>query len=148
MTQLGFSPEIRFCPSRPWMELILPLYALGLILLYYQPWVLTPILDNVPMNAIVWWALWIIIGALGGLLALSALFLAFCLLYSPLYLVSNARRILDPGTWIDHREVRFFFGCFVLLCGLITPALLDPTAALVSFTVLAGFAHIVLRFLV
>ena len=148
MTQLGFSPEIRFRPSRPWMELILPLYALGLILLYYQPWVLTPILDNVPMNAIVWWALWIIIGALGGLLALSALFLAFCLLYSPLYLVSNARRILDPGTWIDHREVRFFFGCFVLLCGLITPALLDPTAALVSFTVLAGFAHIVLRFLV
>ena len=130
------------------MELILPIYALGLILLYYQPQVLTPILDNVPMNAIVWWALWIIIGALGGLLALSALFLAFCLLYSPLYLVGNARRILDPGTWIDHREVRLFFGCFVLLCGLVTLAALDPTAALVSFTVLAGFAHIFLRFLV
>ena len=148
MNQLGFYPEIRFRPSRPWMELILPVYALGLILLYYKPQLLVPILDSVPMNEILWWALWVIIGGLGGILALSALFLAFCLLYSPVYLVGNARRILDPGVWVDHGEVRFYFGCFVLLCGLVTLAVFHPKAALVAFTMLAGFAHILLRPLV
>ena len=127
------------------MELILPVYAVGVILLYYQPQLLVPILDSVPMNDILWWALWAIIGALGGILALSALFLAFCLLYSPVYLVGNARRILYPGVWVDYDEVRFYFGCFIVLCGLIALAVFHPKAALVSFTVLAGFAHILFR---
>ncbi len=148
MNRLGFFPEIHFRPNRPWMELILPVYAVGVILLYYQPQLLVPILDSVPMNEMLWWALWVFIGALGGILALSALFLAFCLLYSPVYLVGNARRIVDPGVWVDYGEVRFYLGCFIILCGLVTLAVFHPKAALVSFTVLAGSAHILLRLLV
>ena len=148
MNRLGLFPEIRFRPTRPWMELILPVYAVGVILLYHHPQLLVPILDSVPMNELLWWTLWVIIGALGGILALSALLLAFCLIYSPVYLVGNARRILDSGVWVDHGEVRFYFGCFIIFCGLVILAVFHPQAALVSFTVLAGFAHIVLRSLV
>lgn len=145
---VSYFPEIRFRPRRPWMELILPVYAFGLILLDYKPQVLAPIAGNVLVHEILWWTFWVIIGALGGILALSAFFLAFCLLYSPVYLVGNAMRILDPQAWVDRGEVRFYLGCFVALCGLATLAVLDPKAALVSFTVFAGFAHILFRLLV
>ena len=130
------------------MDFVLPLYSLALILFYYEPQVLVPILDNVLVYELLWWALWVIIGGLGGLFALSALFLAFCLLYAPVYLLGNARRILDSQAWVDHREVRFYLGCSALLGGLVTLAILHPQAAVVSFALLAGFAHILLRFLV
>lgn len=134
--------------SRPWMELILPLYSLAIIIVYYRPQALPPAFEETLVDGMFRWALWGIVGALGGILALSALFLAFYLLYSPVYLIENARRILDPHTWVDQREVRFYVGCFLVLVSLLGLALVNPEAALVSFTLLAGSAQFLWRFLV
>ncbi len=134
-------PEMLSRPHRPWMEFILPVYSLAMLLIYYRPQVLVPAIDDALTHGKLWWALWIIIGALGGLLALSGLFLAFSLLYSPIYLIGNARRILDPRLWLDRGEMRFYVGCFAIFCGLAALGFLYPPAALPSFTVLAGFAQ-------
>ena len=130
------------------MEVVLPLYSLGMVLLYYRPQVLVGTLGATLMHEILWWGLWIVIGALSGPLALSALFLAFSLVYSPIYLIGNASRLLDPHVWADRREVRFYLGCFGILCGLLIVAFLHPEAALVSFTLLAGFGQALWRLLV
>ena len=134
--------------SRPWMELILPLYSLVMVILYYRPQALPPALEEKLVDGMFRWVTWGIVGALGGVLALSALFLAFYLLYSPLYLIENARRILDPHVWVDQREVRFYLGCFVLLLALVALAIMNPETALVTFVLLAGSAQFLWRFLV
>lgn len=134
--------------SRPWMELVLPLYALAMVIIYYRPQALPPAIEDKLVDGMFRWVLWGIVGALGGVLALSAFFLAFYLLYSPFYLVENARRILDPQAWVDQREVRFYIGCFLVLCGLLMLVVVNPDAALVSFTLLAGSAQFLWRFLV
>jgi len=134
--------------SRPWMELILPLYTLALVILYYRPQALPPAIEDTLLDGMFRWVIWGIVGALGGVLALSALFLAFYLLYSPLYLVENAKRILDRHVWVDQREVRFYLGCFVLLVSLVALALMDPNLALASFVLLAGSAQFLWRVLV
>ena len=134
--------------SRPWMELILPLYTLALVILYYRPQALPPAIEETLLDGMFRWVIWGIVGALGGVLALSALFLAFYLLYSPFYLVENAKRILDRHVWVDQREVRFYLGCFVLLVSLVAVALMDPNLALASFVLLAGSAQFLWRVLV
>ena len=134
--------------SRPWMELILPLYTLALVILYYRPQALPLAIEETLLDGMFRWVIWGIVGALGGVLALSSLFLAFYLLYSPLYLVENAKRILDPHVWVDQREVRFYLGCFVLLLSLVALALMDPNLALASFVLLAGSAQFLWRVLV
>jgi hypothetical protein len=139
--------EMLFGPRRVWMEFVLPIYALAMLLIYYQPQVLVPAMDDPLTQGKLWWALWILIGALGGLLALSGLFLAFSLLYSPVYLIGNATRILDPKVWVDRREMRFYVGCFALFCGLAALGFLYPPAALPSFTLLSGFAQTLWRVL-
>ena len=106
-------PELVPLPRRVWMEFILPVYSLAMLLIYYRPQILVPAMDDPLTHGKLWLALWIVIGALGGLLALSGLFLAFSLLYSPLYLIGNASRILDPR-WIDRGEFRFYVGCFAI----------------------------------
>ena len=134
--------------SRPWMELILPLYTLALVILYYRPQALPLAIEETLLDGMFRWVIWGIVGALGGVLALSSLFLAFYLLYSPLYLVENAKRILDRHVWVDQREVRFYLGCFVLLVSLVAVALMDPNLALASFVLLAGSAQFLWRVLV
>jgi hypothetical protein len=134
--------------SRPWMELILPLYALGMTIVYYRPQALPPAIEDKLVDGMFRWILWGIVGALGGILALSALFLAFYLLYSPVYLIENAKRILDPHAWVDHGEVRFYLGCFVTFACLLGLAFVNPDAALVSFILLSGSAQFLWRFLV
>ena len=134
--------------SRPWMELILPLYTLALVILYYRHQALPLAIEETLLDGMFRWVIWGVVGALGGVLALSALFLAFYLLYSPFYLVENAKRILDPHVWVDQREVRFYLSAFVLLVSLAALALMNPDAALVSFVLLAGSAQFLWRFLV
>ncbi|MBI3030070.1 MAG: hypothetical protein HYY64_11200 [Candidatus Rokubacteria bacterium] len=134
--------------SRPWMELILPLYTMALVILYYRPQALPPAIEDTLLDGMFRWVIWGIVGALGGVLALSALFLAFYLLYSPLYLIENAKRILDPHVWVDQREVRFYLGCFVLLVVLVALAVMDSNLALASFVLLAGSAQFLWRVLV
>ena len=144
----GVARVIDYRQSRPWMELILPLYALGMIIVYYRPQALPSAIEEKLVDGMFSWVLWGIVGALGGILALSALFLAFYLLYSPIYLVENARRILDPHSWVDQREVRFYMGCFLLLVSLLALAIVHPEAAFVSFILLSGSSQFLWRFLV
>lgn len=147
-TYQGTAVLMDYRQSRPWMELILPLYSLGMVILYYRPQALPPALEERLVDGMFRWVIWGTVGALGGVLALSALFLAFYLLYSPFYLLENAKRILDPHTWVDQREVRFYMGCFVLLVSLIGLTLMNPDAALVAFVLLAGSAQFLWRILV
>ena len=148
MIRLGSLPETYLRPNRPWMEIILPLYSLFMILLYYRPHMLVSVMEEAPAHRILWWGLWVIIGALGGILALSGLLLAFCLLYSVVYLLLNAGRVLDRQAWVDRSELRFYLGCFIILCGLLALTFAHPEAALVTFTLLAGFAQLLWRLLV
>lgn len=144
----GVMSVLDYRQSRPWMEVILPLYSLALVILYYRPQALPLAIEEKLVDGMFRWAIWGIVGALGGILALSALFLVFYLLYSPLYLLENAKRILDPHAWVDQREVRFYLGCFLLLISLVVLAFMNPEAALVSFVLLAGSAQFLWRFLV
>ena len=144
----GVATLMDYRQSRPWMELILPLYTLAVVILYYRPQALPLAIEEKLLDGMFRWAIWGIVGALGGVLALSALFLAFYLLYSPFYLLENAKRILDRHVWVDQREVRFYLGCFVLLVSLVSLALMNPDAALLSFVLLAGFAQFLWRVLV
>jgi multisubunit Na+/H+ antiporter MnhB subunit len=147
-TRQGVAILMDYRQSRPWMELILPLYTLALVILYYRPQALPLAIEETLLDGMFRWVIWGIVGALGGVLALSALFLTFYLLYSPFYLVENVKRILDPHVWVDQREVRFYLSCFVLLLALVALALMKPDAALVSFVLLAGSAQFLWRFLV
>ena len=146
--RLGSLWELNTRPNRPWMDIILPFYSLVIVLVHYQPQVLVPVLNDALTRRILWWGLWVVVGALGGLLALSALFLGFALVYSPVYLLGNVRRILDPQAWLDQREVRFYVWCFAIFCVLVVVALVQPEVALVSFVLLAGFAQLLWRFLI
>lgn len=132
----------------PWLEVVLPPYAVLLVLLHYRPesFVL-PITDD-RIELVVMWALKIFGWALGGMLALSGFFLAFYLLYSPFYLGLNLTRILDRTAWTDPREVRFYLACFGLLCVLAVLALWNPEWALVTFVILAGSAQLLWRLLI
>lgn len=129
----------------PWLEVVLPPYALLLVLFHYKPEsFILPITDE-RLGLVVVWALKVFGWALGGMLALSGLFMAFYLLYSPFYLVLNLGRILDRTAWTDPREVRFYVACFGLLSGLAALSLLNPEWALVSFVILAGSAQLLWR---
>lgn len=131
--------------TMPWLEIMLPLYALIVVVVYYR-------LDRFHLDiadewieSLVLWAVWIVGGALGGVLALAGIFLAACLLYSPIYLASNLRRAMNPGVWSDPREFRFYLCCFVLLCALIALAVWNLEISLVVFTILAGSAQFLWR---
>lgn len=129
----------------PWLEIVLPIYALTLVVLYYRPnGVHLPLADE-RLETIVVWALWIVGGALGGVLVIFGLYLAFCLLYSPFYLAMNLRGALDHRVWIDRSEFRFYLFCFGLLCVLLMLALWNREVALVVFTVLAGSTKLLAR---
>lgn len=128
-----------------WLELTLPLYALAIVVVYYRPSSVDLVMPDEQIENIVVWAAWIVGGVLGVMLVLSALFLGFCLLYSPIYLARNLRRALDPRLWIDPSEVQFYFCCFGLLCLLVVLAVWKLELALVVFVLLAGSAKLLVR---
>ncbi len=131
----------------PWLEIVLPVYAVVLVTVYYRPETFQlPIADE-RIEGIVEWSLRIFGWALGGMLALSGLFLAFYLLYSPVYLARNLRRVMDPTPRFDPREFRFYLSCFGLLCTLLVLGVLNRELALVVFTILAGSAQLLWRLL-
>jgi len=131
--------------TMPWLELVLPLYALTLLAVYYGLDGLSVAMPDERVESVALWAAWIVGGALGGILALSGLLLAFYLLYSPFYLGKNLRRIVNPAVWSDPKEFRFYLCCFVLLCLLAALAILSLEVFLVAFIVLAGGAQLIWR---
>jgi hypothetical protein len=125
----------------------MPIYTLGVVVVYYRPEQLPLALEDEGIENLVVWMVWILGAALGAVLALSALFLAFYLLYSPFYLARNLRWFVDPGHWIDQSEFRFYLCCFVLLCLLVILAVWKPELAFVVFTLLAGSGKLLARVL-
>ncbi len=143
------SPQPARIPHGPlsWLEIVLATYAVVLVTVYYRPEAFQlPIADE-RIESIVEWSLRLFGWALGGMLALSGLFLAFYLLYSPVYLAQNLPRVLDPTAWIDAREFWFYLSCFGLLCTLIVLGVLNRELALAVFTILAGSAQLLWRLL-
>jgi hypothetical protein len=140
--------SVRQSIGRRWLEVVLPLYAVALIIVWfhaeYTPAVLTESMSGSPLTVLAW----AVVGALGGLLGLWALIIAFFLLYSPFYLIGKLPRLLGNGGWMDQREVRFYLACFGLLCLLAALTYWEPAAALTAFAAAAGCGPVFWRMLV
>jgi hypothetical protein len=130
---------------RRWLEVLLPLYTLALLYAYFRPESIPQSLAEGNEQAIWPWAVWGVVGAMSGVLALSGLFVAFFLLYSPVYLAARSMVLVGKGGWVDRRELRFYCACFMLLCSLVAIAILSPAVAAALFVLIAGSAHLLWR---
>ena len=72
-------------------------------------------------------------------------FVAFFLLYSPVYLAARGMVLVGKGGWVDRQELRFYGACFIMLCSLVVIAILSPVAAAAVFVLIAGSAHLLWR---
>jgi hypothetical protein len=130
---------------RRWLEVVLPLYTVALLYVYFRPQSIPQSWSEGSEQAIWPWAVWGVVGAMSGVLALSGLFVAFFLLYSPVYLAARSMVVVGKGGWVDRRELRFYSACFLLLCALLVIAALSPVTAAAVFVLLAGSAHLLWR---
>lgn len=130
-----------------WLELILPLFATALLVVFHKP-ELIPRIFTVNATTPLAWVAWAILGALGGITAFSGLLVAFFLIYSPVYLAGKAPMILGKGAWTDRREVRFYALCFIILCALLALVVWDWRWFVSAFLLLTGFAPTFWRALV
>ena len=130
---------------RRWLEILLPLYSLVILVAYFYPQHLPLQITGSPTESVMPWALWGVVGAMSGVLALSGLTLAFFLLYSPLYLLARSWNLVGKGGLVDRRELRFYIACFILLCFMGSLAIWNTVAAASLFVVLAGSAHLLWR---
>jgi hypothetical protein len=130
------------------LELALPAYTLALLVLYFKPDWVPRVLEESLLESVTPWAVWGVVGAMSGVLALSGLLVAFFLLYSPVYLIGTSLSLVGKGRWVDGGELRFYVACFVVLCFLGGVAIWSPLAAGVLFVILAGSAHLLWRLLV
>ncbi|HUG37137.1 MAG TPA: hypothetical protein VML54_09330 [Candidatus Limnocylindrales bacterium] len=127
-------------------EVALPMYSLAVVVFYFRPQYLPPGMAG-SAESVMLLALWGLVGAMSGVLALSGLTVAFFLLYSPLYLLARSWTLVGKGGWVDRRELRFYAACFILLCFLGGLAVLSPLAAASVFVMMAGSAHLLWRVL-
>jgi hypothetical protein len=130
---------------RRWLEVLLPLYTIALLYVYFRPESIPTSLAESNEQAIWPWAVWGVVGAMSGVLALSGLFVAFFLLYSPVYLAARGMVLVGKGGWVDRQELRFYGACFIMLCSLVVIAILSPVAAAAVFVLIAGSAHLLWR---
>jgi hypothetical protein len=138
--------------ARNWGEVLLPVYSLVAVFIYFRPETLPDQVEGSLVEGAAVWALWAVIATLTGVLAVSAVFVAFYVLYSPFYFAHYfARQVgasLGGSGWVDRRERRFYAGCFGLLCLLLGLGLADPSYAAVAFILLSGTAPLLWRILV
>lgn len=130
-----------------WLELVLPLFAVALLVVFHKPEYMPRILAESAMSPVAWMA-WAILGAMGGVLAFSGLLVAFFLLYSPVYLAGKAPMLVGKGAWTDRREVRFYGFCLLILCALLGLLLWDWRWSVSVFLLVTGFAPSIWRVLV
>lgn len=130
-----------------WLEVLLPLFAIALLVVFHKPEYVPRILTQNATSPVAW-AAWALVGAIGGVTTFSGLLVAFFLLYSPVYLAGKAPMLVGKGPWTDHREVRFYGFCFVILCVLLALLLWDWRWFVSAFLLLTGFAPTVWRAMV
>ncbi|HET7874214.1 MAG TPA: hypothetical protein VFN71_01715 [Methylomirabilota bacterium] len=133
---------------RRWLEGVLPLFALALLVVYFRPQFMPAVLGQNLAESLWPWVAWGMVGAMLGILGLSALVLAGFLVYSPFYLVSKSPLLLGGSGWVDRREVSFYISCFLLLCLIIFLLFWDWDAFVVAAALMAGFAPMLWRLLV
>lgn len=133
---------------RRWIEVALPVYSVAVLFVYFRPEYMPRTDGDSVGEWLMPWAIWSVAGAMSGVLALSGLAVAFFLLYSPLYLATRSLALIGKGGWVDRRELRFYVGCFILLCFLAGLAVWNPVLAASIFVLMAGCAHLVWRALV
>ena len=133
---------------RRWLQVLLPAYTLGLLLVWlhreYMPAVLGDSMNESPLA----WVAWALVGGLTGVLVLWALIVAFFLCYAPLYLLGKASVLLGRGGWVDRRELQFYISCFLLLCALAAVGYWDPWTGVMLFVCMAGCGPLFWRFVV
>ena len=133
---------------RRWLEVLLPLYTIGFLVVLLHPeklpWILTQQLNESALP----WVSWAAVGAMTGVLILWALIVAFFLLYSPFYLLGRTPMLVGKGAWVDRRELFFYAACFVMLCLLGALLYWDPWTALVGFALMAGCGPVFWRYVV
>jgi hypothetical protein len=128
------------------VEVLLPIYSMAVVFFYFRPEIL-PWSPPSFTESLTPWAVWAGMALMSGLLAVSGMVLAFFLLYSPLYLAMRGLT-LGHRRWVDRRELRFYTGCFILLCFLAGLAVWHPVVAGTIFVLMAGSAHLLWRALV
>ena len=130
-----------------WLELVLPLFAAALLVVFHRPQYMPRILVESATSPVAW-AAWAVLGAIGGVMAFSGLLVAFFLLYSPVYLAGKAPMLVGKGAWTDRREVRFYGLCLLILCVLLALLLWDWRWFVSAFLLVTGFAPSLWRVLV
>ena len=125
--------------SWAWLEVVLPLFALAVLLVFHRPQYVPTIFLQQATSPLAWVA-WALLGALGGVFVFSGLFMVFFLVYSPVYLAGKMPMIMGKGGWTDRREVRFYGLCFVFLCVLLGLLVWDWSWFVSGFLLLTGFA--------
>ena len=125
----------------------MPLFAVALLIVFFKPeYVPHVFLESATSPGA--WAAWTFLGAAGGVLTFSGLFVVFFLLYSPVYLAGKLPTLTGQGGWTDRREIRFYGLCLILLLVLLGLLLMDWRWFVAAFLLLAGFAPALWRLLV
>lgn len=123
---------------RRWLEVLLPVYTAGFLLVWLQPEYTPEILTQSMGVSLLPWIAWAVVGAMTGILGLWALIVAFFLLYSPIYLLGKSSMLIGKGAWVDKGELRFYLSCFVVLCLVAVLFYWMLPAGLIVFALVAG----------
>ncbi len=142
---MGMIPESLV---RRWLEILLPLVSLGILTVHFHPEYLPSALLEDPGSSIPLLLGRALLWAVLGVWALSALIVAFFLLYSPVYLLNRSAMLIGEGGWVDRREVRFYLLCFLLLCALSFLVWWRFDYFVVVAVLMAGFGPVMWRALV
>ena len=139
---------VRQSVVRRWLEVTLPVYTLGLLVVVVYPQYLPPLLAQSLSESVLPWIGWAVVGAMSGILILWALIVAFFLASSPFYLIGRSPMLLGLGAWVDRRELQFYLCCCVLLCLLTALFVWDARAGLIVFMLVSGCGPVFWRYLV
>ena len=130
---------------RRWLEVLLPIYTAGFLLVWFQPEYTPEILTQSMEVSPLPWIAWAVVGAMTGILALWALIVGFFLLYSPIYLLGRSATLVGQGGWVDKGELRFYLMCFIMLCLVVVLFYWTLPVGLAVFALVAGCGPIFWR---